>query len=403
MKTFYLALTIITCLFTGRLACATQADDTTITITGQTPGVTPFISQLALTTSNSEVIKNIQFAITPKSGSVTRALSASYSHDYLVSQGDLLADSGEIFLPVYGLYDDYANTVTLTYIFLDGSSKQDTTTIQTALFSDPCGYKNPTKLLPRTNSPSLSYDFFMIRENCSVFAPTLMDSDGAVRWVGPAGDDPPFAAAFFDNAIYRSQGTSLYRIDLAGTVTFLHDYSDLGVTDFHHNIDRGKVGLIVEVNTTSQFEATDLEVDTAGNVIKTWDLAKIISDAMEAGGDDPTQFVYPAPTDWFHNNATTYNRADDSVIISSRENFLICLDYETSAIKWILGDPTKKWYQFPSLKQYAVHNLRSRPDGVRQRLPERLSSALGSQPRLFESKEVQIGPGNAHRHRSLEL
>jgi hypothetical protein len=42
------------------------------------------------------------------------------------------------------------------------------------------------------------------------------------------------------------------------------------------------------------------------------------------------------------------------VIISSRENFLICLDYETSAIKWILGDPTKKWYQFPSLKRYAL-------------------------------------------------
>src|SRR5262249_9622282 len=83
-------------------------------------------------------------------------------------------------------------------------------------------------------------------------------------------------------------------------------------------------------------------------------LADIISAAMIAGGDDPSQFVYPTPTDWFHNNGTAYNRADDSVIISSRENFLICLDYETSAIKWILGDPTKKWYQFPSLKKFAL-------------------------------------------------
>jgi hypothetical protein len=64
--------------------------------------------------------------------------------------------------------------------------------------------------------------------------------------------------------------------------------------------------------------------------------------------------VYPAPNDWFHNNAVAYNRADDSVIVSSRENFLICLDYETGAIKWILGDPTKKWYQFPSLRRYAL-------------------------------------------------
>ena len=49
-----------------------------------------------------------------------------------------------------------------------------------------------------------------------------------------------------------------------------------------------------------------------------------------------------------------YNRADNSLIVSSRENFLICIDYETGAIRWILGDPTKKWYQFPSLRRYAL-------------------------------------------------
>ena len=75
---------------------------------------------------------------------------------------------------------------------------------------------------------------------------------------------------------------------------------------------------------------------------------------MVAAGDDPSQFVFPASDDWFHNNAVTYNRADDSVLISSRENFVICLDYETDAIKWILGDTTKKWYQSPSLAQYAL-------------------------------------------------
>jgi hypothetical protein len=75
---------------------------------------------------------------------------------------------------------------------------------------------------------------------------------------------------------------------------------------------------------------------------------------MVAGGDDPTQFVYPTPSDWFHSNAAYYNRADDSLIVSSRENFVICIDYNTSAIKWILGDPTKAWYQFPSLRSFAL-------------------------------------------------
>ena len=83
-------------------------------------------------------------------------------------------------------------------------------------------------------------------------------------------------------------------------------------------------------------------------------MGAIIRAAMIAGGDDPSQFVYPSPTDWFHLNGATYNRADDSLIVSSRENFLICIDYQTTAIKWILGDPTKKWYQFPSLRKFAL-------------------------------------------------
>jgi hypothetical protein len=115
--------------------------------------------------------------------------------------------------------------------------------------------------------------------------------------------------------------------------------------------------MILEADTAAAIESLLIEVDASGNVLKQWNMVDIISAAMIAGGDDPTQFVHPLapfPGDWFHNNAATYNRADDSVIISSRENFVIALDYETGAIKWILGDPTKHWYQFPSLRQFAL-------------------------------------------------
>ena len=61
-----------------------------------------------------------------------------------------------------------------------------------------------------------------------------------------------------------------------------------------------------------------------------------------------------APGDWFHNNAVTYKRSDDSLLVSSRENFVIALDHGSSAIKWILGDMTKFWFQFPSLQQFAL-------------------------------------------------
>ena len=93
----------------------------------------------------------------------------------------------------------------------------------------------------------------------------------------------------------------------------------------------------MDADTTTHYNSVNIEVDASGRVLKTWNMAHIIGAAMIAGGDDPSRFVYPTPTDWFHLNGVTYNRADDSLIVSSRENFLICLDYETTAIKWIPG------------------------------------------------------------------
>ena len=353
MKTFSSIVVGAAIMVFSHLADANQADDTRITITGRTAGATPFISKLTLEVSNTTVLKSVQFTITPKPGSVTRPLSGTYANSYLLDRGFENLQTGEIVLPVYGLYDRYANTVALTYRFMDGSSKQANIRITTATFDDPCGYKNPTILKARTNNTDLSYDYMIVKGSCSNFAPAIIDTDGALRWVGTAGISAG-SVIFFDNAAYLGHGRKLSRIDLDGTVTLLADYSNLGVRNFHHNIDRGKVGIILDADTTTHYNSVNIEVDASGRVLKTWNMAHIISAAMIAGGDDPSRFVYPTPTDWFHENGVTYNRADDSLIVSSRENFLMCLDYETSAIKWILGDPTKKWYQFPSLRRYAL-------------------------------------------------
>jgi hypothetical protein len=359
MKAF--SLTIIGGVFVvlTHLAGANQADDTIITITGNTAGATPFISNLTLEVSNTAVLKSIQFGIAPKPGSVTRPLSGTYANDYLLSRGfEQPPPATTVTVPVYGLYAGYANTVTLTYRFMDGSSKQAVTSITTTTFDDQgCGYNNPTKLQPRTTSTSLSYDYIFDSSSCGGYSPIILDSDGALRWVSTLSENSALFAAstFFDNAVYVTQNSQLFRVELDGLVLLLADYSNIGVLNLHHNIDRGKTGLLIEPDTTSYFESTILEVNSSdGTVLKTFNMADIISAAMIAGGDDPSQFVFPTPNDWFHNNGATYNRADDSLIVSSRENFLICLDYETSAIKWIMGDTTKKWYQFPSLRKFAL-------------------------------------------------
>jgi len=337
----------------SHFAGANQADDTTIRITGQTAGASPFISKVSLAISDTSVLKSIQFTITPKPGSVTRPLSGTYANSYLVDRGFENEQTGEVVVPVYGLYDGYNNTAKLTFRFLDGSSKQINTSITTAMFNDPCGYKTPTILQRRTNNTDLSYDYMMLKGGCSDFSPAIMDTDGRLRWVGTAGISAG-SAFFFDNAAYMGNGRKLTRIDLDGAFTELADYSNLGIINFHHNIDVGKVGIILDADTTTYYNCVNIEVDASGRVLKQWNLATIISAAMIAGGDDPSQFVHTSPTDWFHNNGVAYNRADDSLIVSSRENFLICIDYETGTIKWILGDTTKKWYRFPSLRKFAL-------------------------------------------------
>lgn len=100
MKTIACLVVALSIAPISHIALATQADDTTVTIAGQTPGVTPFISQLTLDASNTSVIKSVRFSIAPKPGSVTRPLSGSYSNGYLAERGYLNAGTGQIFLPV---------------------------------------------------------------------------------------------------------------------------------------------------------------------------------------------------------------------------------------------------------------------------------------------------------------
>ncbi len=335
---------------------ATQADDTTVTIVSQNPGPTSFITNLTLSVSDIAAIKDIQFTIAAKPGTFARPLSATYAYDFLLDRGDIVPQSGTVYLPVYGLYAGFGNTVTLTYHFRDGSSKQAATTITTAAFDDEgCGYNSPTVLKARS-SAELSYDYIFIRSGCGNYSPVIVDSDGNLRWVSPLSVSNALAGSslFYQGSVFAGVASVLYRVDLDGTISPLHDFGPENVVNFHHNIDPGKAGLLVEVDTTTQFESVLYDVDFTGAIVKIFNMADIIGAAMTAGGDDPSQFVYPAPTDWFHNNAATYNRADDSVIVSSRENFVISVDYKTGAIKWILGDQTKHWHQFPSLAAFAL-------------------------------------------------
>ena len=113
MKIISISVTFVAGVLTlfSPIAGSNQADDTTITINGYAQGMTPFISNVHLTASDTSLIKEIQFTIAPKPGSVTRPLSGAYANYYLMNRGFENPQTGEITLPVYGLYDGFSNSV----------------------------------------------------------------------------------------------------------------------------------------------------------------------------------------------------------------------------------------------------------------------------------------------------
>jgi arylsulfate sulfotransferase len=360
-------------------------------------GPTPFISFVNTTVTDVVGFNSAQFLIFPKTGSATRPVKARYSRSYLEARGYFNPQNGNLTIPVFGLYAGRPNRVSINLGFNDRVHRlRRINIVITTPAYDGGTYSNPTVIQPRLPGTALSYDFILLKGYAQNNTPIIIDSDAEIRWVGTAGIGAQ-NCMLFDNAFYLTSGTSLLRTEFDGVTTPVADYSAIGVTGFHHNIDPGREGMIIDVDTVDQTESVNLEVDAAGTVLRTWNLADIISAAMIAGGDDPSLFVYPAPNDWFHNNTCAYRSSDDSLIVSSRENFVIAIDYDTGNIKWILGDTTKHWYEFQSLRQFSL----SLAQGSLPPIGQHSLSMPGDQLLLFDDgagSNFQQPPGETRNY-----
>ena len=331
---------------------ATIARASHIVRNGNQQGITPFINFVQFRDSSLSKLASVHFVILPKPGSASKPVNVSYAIAALKARGYINLESGTLSLPVFGLYAGYTNHLAVDFQFTDGSKKSLEFDITTAAYSDPNGiYDSPTVLKKRQPGSELGFDFFAMKS--ALGTPVVVDSDGELRWVG-TGPSNSISSAFQNNGfIVGEPGSATFsRLELDGTVkqTLL---GSLSYTGFHHNIDPGKFNLLGEMKVASNMESVAIEFDGTGQVLKEWDFSALLSTYMRSQGDDPSNFVRPG-SDWFHMNAATYDPRDDSLIVSSRENFVIKVDYSTGRIIWILGDPTKYWYTFASLRAKAL-------------------------------------------------
>lgn len=336
-----------------------EAQQSDIVISGSTPGVTPFIASVQLTGQSARNVGSVAFTIAPKPNTVSSPVNVTWTRAALAAGGHIQTNS--INLPVFGLYDGYQNEVTLRLKFPDGSVQRLQDPITTEPYSDPTGvYSNPTILKARAPGYRLGFSFFILKSQLG--SPVIVDTDGELRWVVPA--IPTFAVHFSNGQFLSGSGDSpiLSQLSLDGTGSALPTALPQPLMQaFTHNIDPGSspASVLAEFTGIDDFGSSigDIvaEISPTANpaVIQTFDLANILTSYMQKNGDDPSAFVRPG-TDWFHINASVYDPGDNSVIVSSRENFLIKIDYQTKDVIWIFGDPTKYWYTFPSLRAKAL-------------------------------------------------
>src|SRR5262245_4200966 len=268
---------------------------------------TPFVRDVPVSGVRVSELASVRYTIAAKPGAASKPVSVSYSLDALMRRGRVDPTSGQLTLPVFGLYANHANQVTIELTYADASTQTMQVEVDTEPYSDPNGlYDRPTVLQARAPGSALGFDYVALKSMHGT--PVVIDTDGAIRWAVPAVVDDSTSTAFHDNGfeIGGAPSTVLTRSELDGTVpqTALNDGS---FTAFHHNIDHGKNGLLVEVNRSADGvdnqESTLAEVNPDGSVIREWDFAALIADHMRSRGDDPAAFVRPG-IDWFHMNAT---------------------------------------------------------------------------------------------------
>lgn len=362
-------MVLLACLLAAACSRLAEEDETHaeaahVSAVEQTPGPTPFIVNLALRLEDFAHLDSVSYTVAAKPGTFSKPVAVTYTRARLERTGAWNAAGKRLSFAVFGLYADYQNSVTVTAHFRDASTHVERLTIAAPAYTGPAAiYSTPQVRTARSAAVAPGFDYMMLQNDLTT--PVVLDTDGNLRWVG-TGLSTSIASLFHDDGFFVGSASTpeLYRLELNGSYA-PRPLGSTRYTNFHHDLVRGKTGLLAELDALEggvlRYESNLVEISPTGEVIKEWDMAKIFRDAMQAGGDDPSNFVRDG-IDWFHMNSAIYVAADDSLLISSRENFVVKIDYATGHIKWILGDTTKHWYvDYPSLRALALKLKSGKP------------------------------------------
>lgn len=296
------------------------------------------------TIDNPNVIKN-PYGKSPLTALVIFRTTSSVSPTVTIQGDDDLTtfthtfgSSTDHYLPIYGLYADRDNKVTISYKDGDQSVTKDITITTDKL---PDDMVLPTEV--KANKEKLANELYFFTPSSKGYT-VAYDVNGDVRWY--IDQQAPWKIDRLNNGhlLLSTERlinqpyytTGLYEIDLLGKVYtefslpggYHHDYFEMAngnllVSSDDFNSDAGTVeDYIVELDRQT------------GEIVKKFDLKEVLN-------TDDGKSENWSSYDWFHNNSVWYDEKTNVVVLSGRhKDAVIAIDYDSGKLKWIIGDPT---------------------------------------------------------------
>lgn len=267
-------------------------------------------------------------------------------------------------LPIYGLYPDTNNEVTI-----ECNGKKNVFYIKTDPL--PEDFALPTKVV--SNKEELGNELYFVTPSSDGYV-AAYDVNGDVRWYLNESFTWDIKRLNNGNILLSSNRlinppyymTGLMEMDLLGKVYY--EYTLPG--GYHHDVfelENGNFIIASDNFENGTVEDYVVEMDRkTGEIVKTIDLTKILP-------QDEGRNVNATDYDWFHNNSVWYDAATNSLTLSGRhQDAVVNLDYSTNEINWIVGSKEgwskemQKYFFEPDENtefQWSQHAAMILPDG----------------------------------------
>jgi arylsulfate sulfotransferase len=238
-------------------------------------------------------------------------------------------------IPIYGLYADYENEITLTMI--DENANEIVKNIYIETEPLPLEIQN---LYRRVHSayPSQYQEGFTFTVRSHLNYKLAFDIDGEIRWL-LEGDFKSYLLFINDDNFYTVYKNYLVEMNLLGRINKVI-YVDEKYGSLHHDIEilstnSNSILMLANSPNSNMIEDFIIEVNlTTGEVVNEFDLKTIID-------LNRTLFNFlNKDLDPFHTNAIVSLKDSNDVLISNRHTSNVMrFSWPDGDVKWIAGNP----------------------------------------------------------------